>query len=226
MKRFIGGVSTLALALAFTAACSTYREGSREVTSPNESLERQAQSAIEDFQERDPGLQRFFDDSAGYTVFPEVGKGAVGIGGAHGEGVVYENDQVIGYSTLTQGTIGVQLGGQRYREIIFFQRAGDLEKFKEGRFEMAAQASAVAAASGAAANADYREGVAVFTLPLGGLMFEAAIGGQKFSFRSLEGQETEAQQRTDMEVQQRPAEQRTPQEPSERDTQWNEQRTQ
>lgn len=138
---------------------------------------------MEDFRRRDPTLAHFFDTSAGYVVFPKVTKGAAGVGAAHGDGgVVYENGVAVGFSEVTQVTLGVQLGGQEYQELIFFEDTAALNTFKRGNMEFSANASAVGATSGAGAASDFDDGVAVFTAPLGGLMFEASIGGQKFSY--------------------------------------------
>src|SRR5205823_5108824 len=108
-------------------------------------------------------------------------KGGIGIGGAHGTGVLFERGRPTGKVTLSQVTVGAQLGGQSYSQIIFFETAQDLSRFKSGNFAFAAQASAVALKSGASANAKYSNGVAIFTATKGGLMAEAAVGGQKFS---------------------------------------------
>lgn len=140
---------------------------------------RRAKRALE---QADPGLTRLFDTSAGYVVFATVGKGAVGIGGAHGTGVLFENGSAMGTTTLTQLTVGLQLGGQAYSEVIFFETGKELSAFKKGEFTMAAQVSAVAASAGASANAKYVEGVSVFTLAKGGMMAEASVGGQKLSY--------------------------------------------
>lgn len=142
-----------------------------------------ARQAIGELQRADPGLTRLFAGAAGYVVFPTVGKGGVGVGGAHGTGVLYENGTAIGEATLTQLTVGLQLGGQAYTEVIFFETEKALASFKKGEFAMAAQVSAVAAAAGASANAKYVEGVSVFTLAKGGVMAEASVGGQKFSYQ-------------------------------------------
>ncbi len=104
------------------------------------------------------------------------------MGGAYGRGELFEDGTVTGFCDLTQGTIGFQLGGQAYSELIFFENRGALLHFKSGNFAFAAQASAVAATAGASTDADYESGVIVFTMAKGGLMFEASIGGQKFSF--------------------------------------------
>lgn len=144
--------------------------------------EERSAGIIQDINAKNPRIGHFVKTAAGYVVFPDVTKGGLGLGGAYGEGVVYQNGRMIGRSTLTQGTIGPQLGGQRYTEIVFFQTESDLARFKAGDFTLAAQASAVAASAGDGVNADYSDGVAVFTLHEEGLMFEASVGGQKFTF--------------------------------------------
>lgn len=141
-----------------------------------------ARQAIADFKKADPSLKRFFSSSYAYAVFPTVGKGGFGIGGAYGEGIVFRGGNAIGETSLTQLTIGFQLGGQAYREIIFFRDKATLRAFQQGSFELSAQASAVAATFGASADADFENGVAVFTLVKGGLMYEASVGGQKFGY--------------------------------------------
>jgi lipid-binding SYLF domain-containing protein len=139
-------------------------------------------AAIATFKKTDPSLDKFFETSAGYAVFPTITKGAIGVGAAHGGGEVIVHGAVIGTTSMTQVTVGAQLGGQQYSEVIFFETKDALESFKGGHFEMSAQVSAVAAADGASANAKYSSGVAVFTVAKGGLMYEASVGGQKFSF--------------------------------------------
>lgn len=142
----------------------------------------EAKQAISKFKKKDPKMNVFFDKALGYAVFPSVGKGGMGIGGAYGKGVVFKKGRVIGYSSLVQVTFGFQLGGQVYSEIIFFKDRKALNRFIEGNFELGAQASAVAIKAGAAANVDYNNGVAIFTMAKGGLMYEASVGGQKFDF--------------------------------------------
>ena len=148
--------------------------------------EKHARQAVGELQRADPGLTRFFDEAAGYAVFPTVGKGGMGIGGARGTGVLYEKGVVTGKTTLTQLTVGLQLGGQAYTEVIFFETEQTLAAFKKGEFAMAAQVSAVAAKAGASANARYVDGVSVFTLAKGGVMAEASVGGQKFSYHAFQ----------------------------------------
>jgi|SRR5215471_16766570 len=146
---------------------------------------------------------KFFNTSYGYAVFPTIGKGGVVVGGAHGSGHVYAKGKYVGNTSMTQVTVGAQLGGQAFSEIIFFQDQAAFDKFTSGEFEFGAQASAVAITAGASAQAStggtgagasatknhaataggYQSGMAVFTVAKGGLMYEATIGGQKFSYK-------------------------------------------
>ena len=167
----------LVAALVLAAGCSS----SQKADGPT--LSEQVTDAITLMQSRDPNLKRWFDDgSYGYAVFPNVGKGAIGIGGAYGKGEVFEQGKRIGTATMTQGTIGLQLGGQAYSEVVFFKDKRALNTFKANTLELSAQASAVAVKAGGSADADYEAGVAIFTMAKGGLMLEASVGGQEFKF--------------------------------------------
>ncbi|HEU5169705.1 MAG TPA: YSC84-related protein [Gemmatimonadales bacterium] len=137
------------------------------------------------FKAKDRRVARAFGDAYGYVVFPTVGKGAIGIGGARGKGWVYERGRLVGRSTLTQVTIGLQLGGQAYSEVVFFKDRAALDDFKRGNFEFDAQVSAIAVTARAAGDLPYRKGIAVVTMGKGGLMYEASVGGQKFSYKPL-----------------------------------------
>ena len=130
-------------------------------------------------------MEGLFKDSYGYVIFPNVGKGAIGIGGASGNGILFEQGKMVGTASMKQLSVGLQMGGQAYREVIFFENKEALDRFKEDKFEFSAQASAVAVKSGASANAKYRDGVMVFSQQKGGLMYEASVGGQKFDYRSF-----------------------------------------
>lgn len=144
----------------------------------------EAAEALAKGERSDPTLAQFLHHAMGYAVFPTVGKGAVGVGGAYGKGVLHEGGSFVGYCDLSQGSIGLQLGGQAYTEIITFATSEALTLFKTGNFAFDSQATAVAVKSGAGANAKYSNGVAVFTMDESGLMFEASIGGQKFSYQA------------------------------------------
>jgi lipid-binding SYLF domain-containing protein len=142
------------------------------------------QKAILEIKKVDPGIQAFFDHSAAYAVYPSVGKGGIVVGGAYGKGVVIANGAVIGRTSMTQATVGLQLGGQKYSQFIFFKDDIALGNFKRGNFEFGAQASAVAVTKGASADTSYDSGVAVFTHAAGGLMVEGSVGGQKFTYEA------------------------------------------
>ena len=141
-----------------------------------------AQETITRFKKADSALQAFFDRAYGYAVFPSIGKGGLIVGGGSGRARVYEREKFIGYARMTQVTVGAQIGGQSYSEIIFFKDKAALENFKAGNLKFAAQASAVVATEGASKDRAYNGGVAIFTMPKGGAMAEASIGGQAFSF--------------------------------------------
>ncbi len=136
--------------------------------------------------EKQPKLQSFKDKSFGYAVFPKVTKGAIGIGGAGGKGIVYKNHVPTGQSSLSQATIGFQLGGQQYKEVIFFENEAAYTKFTNKKVKFDGQASAVAITEGASVDVAWKDGMAIFTHTNGGLMFEASIGGQHFSFKPKE----------------------------------------
>jgi len=152
---------------------------------PRLAAQQDVTKAIAEFKKADPGIAQVFETAHGYAIFPSVGKGAIGIGGAHGSGYVYERGRLIGHTTLTQVTVGFQFGGQAYREVIFFKDKTALDDFTRGNFEFSAQATAVAIKAGASADLAYNGGVAIVTMAKGGLMYEASVGGQKFSYKPV-----------------------------------------
>ena len=127
-------------------------------------------------------LKPYFKEAAGFAVFPNIVKAGLSFGGARGSGEVFEDGKVIGSTTVTQLSFGFQLGAQAFSQIIFFQNKRDLNRFTDGNFEFGASASAALITEGANASVDYTKGVAVMTFSKGGLMYEASIGGQKFTF--------------------------------------------
>ena len=144
-----------------------------------------SKTAKDAFIKADGLMQTLFDKSFGYAIFPNVGKGAIGVGGAAGNGIVYEGGKAIGRASMKQVTVGFQWGGQAYREVIFFENKETLDRFKENKVEFSAQASAVAATKGASGNVKYANGVMIFTQEKGGLMYEASVGGQKFKYSAF-----------------------------------------
>jgi len=156
---------------------------------------------------KSPAVQPFFENAYGYTLFPTIGKGGFVVGAAYGEGKVYLGGQVTGTSSIIKLSIGWQVGGQAFSEIIFFQDKRSYDEFTSGEFAFDVQASAVVVtagvqaqagtkgvsagaaagpATGVQAPASYKKGMAVFVHVRGGLMYEAAIGGQKFNFKPVE----------------------------------------
>jgi len=184
LRRILAFIVVLAFVsvVAVTAACST---------APQREEDRRALSAdtavfVGRAKEADPTLARFFTNCAGYAVMPEIGKGGLIVGGAYGKGQLFDRQgHLIGYCDVSQGTLGAQIGGQSFGEIIFFENDRALTEFKDGKFALAAQASAVALTSGAAAAAKYDNGVALFIMNPKGLMLEASVGGQQFGYQAL-----------------------------------------
>lgn len=167
-----------------------------------QALADQYDDAIKLFREANES-RPFFDKSYGYAVFPTIGKGGYFVGGAYGKGRVYRGGTHVGDTQMSQVTVGFQLGGQAYSQVIFFEDKRAFDEFTGGNFEFGAQATAVAITAGASAQAGttgpsasasgtqhtskniakYYKGMAVFTVAKGGLMYEASIGGQKYSYK-------------------------------------------
>jgi Las17-binding protein actin regulator len=148
----------------------------------------------------------FFNNCYGYAVFPTIGKGGLGVGAAHGDGRVYQNGNYVGDTSMTQVSVGLQAGGQAFSQMIFFENKAAFDQFTSGNFEFGAGAGAVAIKSGASGSvgttgatasassgggktgagtaSNYRKGMAVFTIAKGGLMYEASLAGQKFSYEA------------------------------------------
>lgn len=173
-------ISLLMLPL-FLTACST----APEKPEGRDVLSSQIRECIALFEQRDPSIEKFFTKSYGYAVLPKNGKGGFWVGGAFGRGELFEQGKMVGYCSMSQATIGFSFGGEFFREIIFFRDKTDLDKFKTEEYTFAAQASTVAITAGAAAKADYKDGVAVFIMSDKGLMVDASVGGQKFSYQPL-----------------------------------------
>ena len=174
VRRFI---LVVLLFVQFNSFAQTSSKDQKVVTDANE-----AKAA---FIKADGPMSSIFSSAYAYVIFPNVGKGAIGIGGAAGNGAVYEGGNLIGMAKMKQASIGFQWGGQAYREVIFFETKAELDRFKENKFEFSAQASAVAVTAGASANMKYKDGVMIFSQTKGGLMYEASVGGQKFSFTKI-----------------------------------------
>ncbi len=142
-----------------------------------------ADEAVATLLKANPELRTYFDKSAGAAVFPNVGKGGFIVGGASGNGVLYEYGNKVGMCSLKKLSVGLQAGGEALIEVIFFEKKSDVDKFKEGNYEFDAGISATALKAGVSFDAEYRDGVAVFTHTKGGLMGDVSVGGQKFEYK-------------------------------------------
>jgi lipid-binding SYLF domain-containing protein len=171
MKATIG-ILVAGLALAFAATANANED----------QLVSEATATKAVFIKTDPGLAQLFQTAPGYVIFPSIGKGAIGVGGAHGKGVVFQQGRPVGKASLSQLTVGAQIGGQAYSEVIIFETPETLAHFMQGKVAFSGQVSAVALKAGASGDARYKEGVMVFTATKGGLMVEASVGGQKFGY--------------------------------------------
>ena len=141
-----------------------------------------AEKAIATLKSSDVGLEKFFSNSSGYVVFPNVGEGALIIGAASGNGVVYENGVPVGMADLKKLDVGLQAGGEAYMQVILFETEDALNEFKQGNFEFSAEAKAVIVDKGASKNANYNDGVVIFAKSKAGAMADVSIGGQKFNY--------------------------------------------
>lgn len=157
----------------------------REDQAKKSKLIRRSADAVEAFKESDPSLSAYFSKAYGYAVFPSVTKAGAGIGAARGKGVLYRGGAPVLKAYLTQYTVGIQFGGKKYREILFFRDKEAYDSFVDGEFELSAQATAVVASDGAGETASYNSGVAIFILDKAGAMVEASVGGQTFKTEPL-----------------------------------------
>lgn len=181
----------ITLQLALVAACITlpgaaYAQEEQKQLSPAEhrqELAKNVKETIARYRKVDPGIERFFKESTGYVVFPNIGKAGFIFAGGHGDGEVHEKNKLIGTASVTIATIGLQVGIQAFSQIVFFQNQAALDRFKQNRFEFAANASAVILATGASKGKNFTDGVAVFTHPNAGAMVEVALGTEKFNFK-------------------------------------------
>jgi len=172
-------VQALFLVLVFTFSMGL----SAQVGGWKADLVEDSEKALAEMIEKQPKLQSYKDKSYGYAVFPKVTKGAIGVGGAGGKGIVFKDHEPVGQSSLKQATIGFQLGGQQYKEVIFFENKEAFDKFTNKKVKFDGQASAVALTAGASVDVSFKDGMAIFTQTSGGLMYEASVGGQHFSYK-------------------------------------------
>lgn len=178
MASAIRVLAFLALAAGSLAGCST----APATPEAQSEILRDGIAALRDWSKLDPDVETLASKSYGYALFPEITKGGLVFGGAHGRGVVYERGQHVGYADLTEGSFGLQVGGQTCRALIVFQNKGALDRFRQNGLDFSANASAIIARTGIATNARFVDGVAVVVRPITGAMAEAAVGGQQLKY--------------------------------------------
>ena len=173
-------VSILMLALLMNGCSAT-----PETAEDRDMLANSSEAAISRFQESDPRTGTFFDSAYAYAVFPKITKGSAGIGGAYGRGVVYQGGKMTGYASVTQGSIGAQLGGMSWSEIVFFQNRWAYDKFTSDQFAASADASWAGPDKGGANTLNYSDGVMIFTMDARGFSASAAVGAQQCNFEAI-----------------------------------------
>lgn len=142
----------------------------------------EARAALERIEAQDSSIKYLVDNSYGYVIFPEIGEGAIGVGGASGKGVVYQSGHRVGEVSLTQASLGIQIGGQTFSELIVFENQKALGRLMNDGYEFGADATATFVKQGAAGSGDFVHGIRIFILPKGGLMAGLSLNGQKFHF--------------------------------------------
>lgn len=187
MRQLRIGVISIVLGMAGMAGMLTSCATAPKTSQDQSNLQMRADQTLRTMMQRDPGLGALLQRSAGYAVFPEIGKGGLVVGGAFGRGVLYQGGRQVGFTSLSAASVGAQAGGQSFSELIVFQNPWDVARVKTGKFQLTADASAVALTAGAAAGTVFRNGIAVFVVPRGGAMAELSIGGQRLDFQPLGG---------------------------------------
>ncbi len=177
MKNFknLSKLGLIMLFIAFTS-CGPGKSGNEN------DLMQDVMEAKTAMSQADENVEELFESSVGYAIFPNVGKGAYIIGGASGNGIVYENGNMIGYSNLKQVDVGLQIGGKAYREVLFFETQEALDDFKDGEYELSGNATAVALEKGKSKTIKFQDGIGVATMPKAGAMVGVSVAGQRFGF--------------------------------------------
>ena len=179
-NRLLGAI---ALAAMLVLGCQT----APKTEEAKADLESEAQSALNRMKAEEPSIANVIEKGYGHVIFPSAGKGGLIVGGGYGRGIVYEQGPQVGFADITQLSVGAQVGGQAFSELIVFENKAALDRFKNNQVTFAADASAVIVKKGVATSAKFQDGVAVFVMPKAGAMAQATVGGQKFTFTPTEG---------------------------------------
>lgn len=178
-------ITALRLALIVPVLLLGVSNASARKNKDKDEIAEGVQQVKKDWQAKDNTFNKTLKKAYAYAIFPEVGKGGFIVGASHGAGEVYQKGKLIGHAKMTQTTVGAQVGGQTYAEVILLQNKAALDRFKANRFEGTAAATAIGGKKGAAKASKYKDGVAIMVLPKKGAMAEAAGGGQKFAFEPI-----------------------------------------
>lgn len=180
-KRLLGFL-VMALMLLFVPACGGDKKEAKSAgTEPVERV-KGVDETIALFKQKHPTIEKLFSTSAGYVVFPSIGEGAFIVGGGGGSGDAFEGGAYVGRVSIHELTVGAQIGGQSYSEVVFFETPVDFKRLKDNSFQFGAEVTAVAADAAAAKNAEFKDGVVAFIIPRKGLMASASVGGQKLDY--------------------------------------------
>jgi lipid-binding SYLF domain-containing protein len=172
---------TLVLAGALAVGCAHGPKNAQERTA----LEQDAMAALDRMTQQDPGIRQLLDQAAGYVVFPSIKQGGFIVGGAGGKGVVFQHGTPIGFAEMSRASVGAEVGGQKFAELIVLRDQSALDRLRASPFDIGGQASAVMIRSGAAASTQFSaNGVSVFVDPLGGAMINVSLMGQRVRFTS------------------------------------------
>ncbi|MDG2423587.1 MAG: hypothetical protein P8M22_06380 [Phycisphaerales bacterium] len=181
MIRLLALVATGFLGLVlFGAGCSA----TPDTPEARDNLVADAEAAIGTFRDMDPRTNTFFDNAYAYVVFPKITKGGAGIAGAYGRGVAFRDGMMTGYADVTQGTLGAQLGGMSWSEVLFFENRWAFDKFRSNQFAASANASWAGPKEGGTNTLNYSDGVMIFTMDTRGFAVTAAVGGQQYQYEA------------------------------------------
>ena len=176
-------LKTISLLAVFAAGCAT----APKTVSDRDNLRQSADATLGEMTTRDPDLKNITQDVQAYAVFPSIGKGGAGVGGAYGKGILYERGVATGYVALEQASIGAELGGESFAELLVLRNSDDIAALKDGRYTVGANAGVVMIKAGAEAQATTGKGASVFVMPHGGLMVDVSVSGQRVSYKSFNG---------------------------------------
>lgn len=175
-------VALIGAALLFAGGCATMPD----TPADQNDLISDADATLQRMQSRDPTLMATLQRSAGYAVFPDVGKGGAIVGGAYGRGVLYENGQPTAFVSLSQASIGAQIGGASFSELIIFETQEALESLRNGDYMGGTQVNATAFTAGAAGSTEFQDGIATLVEGGAGLMLDASFAGQRLGYEPME----------------------------------------